>query len=146
MKFSKRNCRVLHLGRNSPMNQYIPGATQLESSLLEKDLGVQLGTNLNVSQKYALMAKKVNSTLGCMRYCQQARKGDHPLYSALVKLHLECFVQFQTLQYQRDLDILKKVQYRAAVILKRLKHLCNGESWDRSAWRRRRPGCPHPCP
>jgi len=38
-QFNKGNCKVLHLGRNNPRHQYVLGATQLESSLAEKDGG-----------------------------------------------------------------------------------------------------------
>lgn len=39
MQFNKEKCRVLHLRRNKPMYRYGLRATQLESSLAEKDLG-----------------------------------------------------------------------------------------------------------
>jgi len=40
MKFSKGECRVLHLGRNNPMHQYRFKADLLESSSVERDVGV----------------------------------------------------------------------------------------------------------
>jgi len=49
MKF-KGNCKVLQLGYNHPMHQYMLGAAQLESSFTEKELGVLVGTKLNMSQ------------------------------------------------------------------------------------------------
>lgn len=36
MKFNKEECKILHLGRNSPVHQYILGASWLKSSFLEK--------------------------------------------------------------------------------------------------------------
>jgi len=39
MKSSKGKFKVLHLGRNKPMHQYMLGATQLESSSAEKGPG-----------------------------------------------------------------------------------------------------------
>jgi len=36
MKFNKEKSKVLHLGRNSPLHQYILEATQLKISLAEK--------------------------------------------------------------------------------------------------------------
>ncbi|KAK4824460.1 hypothetical protein QYF61_015838 [Mycteria americana] len=49
MKFNEEKCKVLHLGRNNPRHQHMLGATQLESSLAEKDSGVLVDTNLNMS-------------------------------------------------------------------------------------------------
>ncbi|KAK4820417.1 hypothetical protein QYF61_026253 [Mycteria americana] len=40
MNFNKGKCNVLQERRNKPMHQYRLGATQLESSLAEEDLGV----------------------------------------------------------------------------------------------------------
>jgi len=57
MKFNKGKCRVLHLGRNNAMHQYRLRADLLESSSAERDL----------SQQCALVAKKANGILGCIK-------------------------------------------------------------------------------
>lgn len=57
MEPSKGKCKVLHLGRNKPMHQYVLGSAQLESSLAEKDLGVQVNTRLNMSQQGVIAVK-----------------------------------------------------------------------------------------
>ena len=65
MKFNKRKCKVLHLGRNNPRCQYVLGANQLEGSFAEKDLGVLVASKLNMSQQGTLAAKKkANSIMG----------------------------------------------------------------------------------
>jgi len=48
MKFSKGKCRVLHLGKNNPIHQYMLRTGWLESGLAEKGLGVLVDTRLNV--------------------------------------------------------------------------------------------------
>ncbi|KAK4831052.1 hypothetical protein QYF61_014984 [Mycteria americana] len=94
--FNKGKVKVLHLGRNNLMHQYKLVATQLESSLAEKALGVLVDTRLNMSQQCALAAKKANGILGCIRrsVASRWRQVILPLYSALVSPRLVCCVQF----------------------------------------------------
>ncbi|KAK4828616.1 hypothetical protein QYF61_000068 [Mycteria americana] len=67
VQFNKEKYKVLHRGKNNPMHQYMVGATQLGSSLAEKDLGVLVDTKLNMSQQCAFVANKANGILGCIR-------------------------------------------------------------------------------
>ncbi|KAJ7424154.1 hypothetical protein BTVI_07398 [Pitangus sulphuratus] len=102
---------VLHLGKNNLVHQYRLGADLPESSSAKKDLGVLVDKKLSMSQQRALEAKKDNGILECItkRVSSRLKEVILPLYSALVRPHLECCVLFWASQYERDMELLEQV-------------------------------------
>ena len=125
MRLNEAQCRVLHLGRCGPRYLDKLGEEALESSRVEKDLGVLVDEKLDVSQQCALAAQKANCVLGCItkRVSSREREGIVPLCSALVRPHVKHRVQAWSPQHRKDVALLEQVQRRATKMARGLEHL-----------------------
>ncbi|GAB0204576.1 mitochondrial enolase superfamily member 1 [Grus japonensis] len=105
MRFNKAKCKVLHMGWSNPKHSYRLDREWIESSPEEKGLGVLVDEKFNMSHECVPAAQKANCVLGCIKTSVASRSRDVivPLYSTLVRPHLEYCIQLWGPQYKKDI-------------------------------------------
>jgi len=110
MKFNK--CHIVHLRWGNPGYMYKLEYERLESSHVERHLGVWFDGKFNMNQRCALVAKRANCVLRYIKHsiASGSREVIVLLYTALMQPHLESCVQFWMSQYKKDDKLLECVR------------------------------------
>ncbi|KAJ7395279.1 hypothetical protein BTVI_156276 [Pitangus sulphuratus] len=120
MRVNKVKCQIPHFHHNNPRQRYRLGEGWLKSCLVEEDLGLTVAEHEPVC---AQVAEKANGILDYIKnnVSRRTRALIFPLYLALVRPHLESCVQFWTMHFKKDIEVLEHIQRRVTDLGKGLE-------------------------
>lgn len=125
MKFNVNKCSVMSVGKGNVPVDYKLNNTSLGRSHSERDLGVQVSSNLRPREQCVMARNKANKILGFIGRCVTNRSSEVilKLYLALVRPHLDYAAQFWSPYYRKDIDSLEAVQRRMTKMIQGLRNL-----------------------
>ena len=105
----------------------------LDETMLEKDIGVIVSADLEVSEQCGIAARKGNQLLGMIRrnVTYRDKKLIMPLYKSIVRPHLEYCIQAWRPYLRKDIDKLEKVQRRTTRLIPELRQCAYEERLKR---------------
>ena len=101
------------------------GGTILNTTLKEKDLGLTISADMKVSEQCGIAAAKGNQNLGLFRrnIVYKEKELIIPLYTTIVRPHLEYCMQAWRPYRKKDVDMLERVQRKATKIRQKLRNI-----------------------
>ena len=114
MKFNVGKCKVMHLGSGNLEWNYVMNKQRLKVVREEKDLGVMITDDLKVSVQCGAACGKASRMLGMMNRVIKSRDPGVlvRLYKSLVRPHLEYCTAAWSPHYEKDKEMLERVQRR----------------------------------
>ena len=125
MKFNVNKCSIMSVGKDNGPVDYKLNDTTLGRSYSERDLGVQVSSDLRPREQCVIARNRANKILGFIGRCVTNRSSEVilKLYLALVRPHLDYAVQFWSPYYKKDIDLLEAVQRRMTKMIPGLRNL-----------------------
>ena len=125
MLFNNDKCKCLYIGHANAKTNYLMNNTMLLSTEREKDVGVIVSSDMEVSEQCGIAARKGNQILGLIRrnIAYRDKRLIIPLYISLVRPHLEYCIQAWRPHMRKDIDKLERVQRRATRLIYEISQL-----------------------
>ena len=114
--FNQAKCKILHIGDNNPNYKYFIGEganrIELETSAIEKDLGVLVDNELNFESHIDYVIKKASSKKAQIlrNFSYRSKKVLVPLFKTLVRPILEYANSVWVSSYRNQINLLEAVQ------------------------------------
>ena len=123
MSFNADKCKIMHIGRNNPKNEYYMNGTLLPKTCSERDLGIKITPELNFSSHIDLCVKKANRMLGLIgrSFTKKTVPVIINLYKSMVRPHLDYCSPFWNPYLKKDIDKIECVQRRATKMIPDLR-------------------------
>ena len=125
MQFNVDKCSIMSVGRSNGPVDYKINDNNLGRSYSERDLGVQVSSNLRPREQCNAARNRANRILGFISRCVTNRSSEVilRLYLALVRPHLDYAAQFWSPYYRKDINSLEAVQRRMTKMIQGLSNL-----------------------
>ena len=124
LPFNESKCKVLHVGGRNPENNYMIWDGALQKSYLEKDLGVQVDSELKFRREAACAVAKASQILALIRRSFELLDSmTLPLlFKSLVRPHLEYECATWRPFNRADQKRVERVQRRATRLVSEIRH------------------------
>jgi len=125
MPFNTAKCNFMHLGRGNEEFQYFMNGHQLATVTEERDLGVQLTSDMKPSRQCQLAYSTASKVLAMIGRTMTYKSLDVllRLYKSLVRPHLAFCISVWSPYYSKDKHLLERVQHRFTRMIPDLKQL-----------------------
>ena len=129
LSFNISKCSLLHYRHGNPCYDCKLNNNTIKVKDCEKDLGVTISTDLKSSKHVALAVKKAETALGLLKRTVVCHDKNVflKLYKLLVRPHLEYATAAWNPHFQRDIQLIEKVQKRMSKNIQFMKDLTYDE-------------------
>jgi hypothetical protein len=115
MAFNVQKCHMMHVGRNNPLAEYSMNGVKLDTTEMERDVGVVVCSDLKQAEQCKKAARTAAAVLGQIHRAFHYR--DHHTYMNLYKHYVRPHLEFAAPAWspwnRGDIACLEKVQERA---------------------------------
>jgi ribonuclease P/MRP protein subunit RPP40 len=133
MEFNTTKCKVLLVGRTNQKFQYELNRQILESTEQERDLGIVITNDLKSAGNCQAAYNKANRVLGMIKRFITNKTQDImlPLYKSLVRPLVEYCTPAWSPHYNKDKELLEKIQRRITKMIQGFSNLSYSSRLDK---------------